>query len=99
MKRLLTLLFVTLHTIAFSQGKSIALRLGTTGIGAGYEQNINAKWHATASLSYMNISPTILIKGSSNQHRLKGTAKFTQFAILVTNFFVNVVNNFGPQSL
>ena len=81
MKRLLTLLFAVLHTIAFSQGKSIALRLGTTGIGAGYEQKINTKWSATASLSYMNVTPSMLLKGNTNQHRLKGTAKFLQLEL------------------
>jgi hypothetical protein len=81
MKRLLTLLFAVIHTIAFSQGKSIALRLGTTGIGAGYLQRITTKWSAAASLSYMNVTPSILLKGSSNQHLLKGTAKFTQLEL------------------
>ena len=70
-----------MHVLAISQNRNIYLKLGSTGIGAGYEQKINAKWQATASLSYMNVSPSILLKGSSMQHRLKGTAKFTQLEL------------------
>lgn len=98
MKLLLTLLFATLHTIAFSQGKSIALRFGTTGFGAGYEQKLNDKWSATASLSYMNSSPSILLKGSSNQHLLKGTAKFTQLELAAKWYPTATSNSYGSNS-
>ena len=81
MKITLSILFTLFNLYVFAQSKNVFLKLGSTGIGAGYEQNINAKWHATASLSYMNISPSILLKGSSNQHRLKGTAKFMQLEL------------------
>lgn len=78
---MLTLLLFLINTNAFSQSKNVFVKLGTTGIGAGYEQKINTKWSATASFSYMNISPSVLIKGSYNQHRLKGTAKFMQLEL------------------
>ena len=78
MKRLLTFIFISSHTLAFSQSKAVSLRAGTTGIGGGYEQKFSAKWSATTSVSYMNVTPSILLKGNTNQHRLKGTAKFLQ---------------------
>jgi hypothetical protein len=81
MKSLLSIILIFTYTFVNAQSKNIFLKLGTTGIGGGYEQKLNEKWHATASLSYMNISPTILLKGSYNQHRLKGTAKFTQLEV------------------
>ena len=81
MKTLLPFLFILIHSIAFTQTKNVFLKIGTTGIGAGYEQKINTKWSATGSLTYMNLSPSILLKGSYNQHRLKGTAKFAQLEL------------------
>ena len=81
MKTLLPFLFILIHSIAFTQTKNVFLKIGTTGIGGGYEQKINTKWSATGSLTYMNLSPSILLKGSSNQHRLKGNAKFTQLEL------------------
>lgn len=70
-----------MHVWTMSQNRTAFFKLGSTGIGAGYEQKINTKWSATGTLTYMNLSPSILLKGSSNQHRLKGTAKFTQLEI------------------
>lgn len=81
MKSFLAIAFLFTYTFACSQSKNVFVKLGTTGIGAGYEQKINTKWSATASFSYMNISPSVLIKGSYNQHRLKGTAKFMQLEL------------------
>lgn len=81
MKTLLPVLFILIHSFAFTQNKIGFIKIGTTGIGAGYEQKINTKWSTTGSLTYMNLSPSILLKGSSNQHRLKGTAKFTQLEL------------------
>lgn len=73
------MLFFKLFAVA--QSKNVFFKVGTTGIGAGYEQRINTKWSATGTLTYMNLSPSILLKGSANQHRLKGTAKFTQLEL------------------
>ena len=81
MRQLLTYLFLFISSVALSQNKNLFVKIGSTGIGAGYEQKLNDKWSATASLSYMNSSPSILLKGSSNQHLLKGTAKFTQLEL------------------
>jgi hypothetical protein len=81
MKRLLTFVFVLTTSFAICQSKNVFLKLGTTGIGAGYEQKLNTRWRAIGSLSYMNISPSILLKGSSNQHLLKGTAQFFQLEL------------------
>lgn len=81
MKKIIYIFLCLIHSNIFGQNKIAHLKLGSTGIGAGYEKNINTKWHATASLSYMNLSPSILLKGSSNQHRLKGTAKFIQLEL------------------
>lgn len=81
MKLLLTLTTILMHVLAFAQNQNVFFKIGSTGLGAGYEQKINTKWSATGSLTYMNLSPSILLKGSSNQHRLKGTAKFTQLEL------------------
>jgi hypothetical protein len=81
MKLLLTLLFATLHTIAFSQGKSIALRFGSTGIGAGYEKKINTKFSLSSSLQLMNLRPSLFIKGNTYQYQSKLTLKFTQLEL------------------
>ena len=81
MKQLFTCLLMFTSALANSQSKILFAKFGSTGIGAGYEQKINTKWSAAASLSYMNLTPSILLKGSSNQHLLKGTAKFTQLEL------------------
>ncbi len=81
MKKIIYILLCLVHSTIFGQNKIVHLKLGSTGIGAGYAQKLNAKWSATASLSYMNVSPSILLKGSSNQHRLKGKAKFVQLEL------------------
>lgn len=81
MRPLFTLLLFLINTNASSQSKNVFVKLGTTGIGSGYEQKINTKWNATASLSYMNFSPSIFLKRGSYQHLLKGKANFTQLEI------------------
>lgn len=81
MKLILTSISIFLHAIAFAQNQNVFFKIGSTGIGAGYERQINTKWSAMGSLTYMNLSPSILIKGNTNQHRLKGTTKFTQLEL------------------
>lgn len=98
MKRLLTFIFTLSYTIAFTQSKSVSLHFGTNGIGAGYEQKLNGKWSATATLTYMNISPSILLKGSSNQHRLKGSAKFTQLALAAKWYPRTKITSYGATN-
>ena len=81
MKTLLPFLFILIHSFAFTQTKNVFFKIGSTGIGAGYEQIFNPKWSTSAALTYMDLSPTILLKGSEYQHRLKGTAKFVQLEL------------------
>lgn len=82
MKQLFTCLLMFTSALANSQSKILFAKFGSTGIGAGYEQKINTKWSAAAALSYMNVTPSILLKGNTNQHRLKGTAKFLQLELV-----------------
>jgi hypothetical protein len=81
MKTLLPFLFILIHSFAFTQTKNVFFKIGTTGIGAGYEQIFNPKWSTSAAITYMDLSPSILLKGSEYQHRLKGTAKFVQLEL------------------
>lgn len=81
MKSLLSIILLFTYSFVHAQSKNVFLKLGTTGIGAGYEQKINTKWSATASLSYMNFSPSIFLKRGAYQHLLKGKANFTQLEI------------------
>jgi hypothetical protein len=81
MKTLLPFLLIFIHSIAFAQTQNVFLRIGSTGIGGGYEKKINDKWTATASASYMLFSPSILVQRATYQHRLKATAQFSQLEL------------------
>ena len=81
MKQLLTIIILFISATSFAQSNTIQLKVGSTGLGMGYLKQFNPKLAATVGLSYINISPSILLKGSSNQHLLKGTAKFTQLEL------------------
>lgn len=81
MKHLLVILLLVVELYAYGQNKNLFLTIGSTGIGAGYEQKINTKWSATTSLSYLHLSPSLFLKRGAYQHRLKGTAKFTQLTV------------------
>jgi hypothetical protein len=62
-----------------SQTQIVHAQLGTTGIGLGYQIPVSAKVSVYTSLNYMNAAPSLLLKGSDNQYRVKGNADFMQF--------------------
>jgi hypothetical protein len=62
-----------------SQSQIIHAQLGTTGIGLGYQIPVSAKVSLYTSLNYMKAAPSLLMKGSDNQYRVKGIADFMQF--------------------
>jgi hypothetical protein len=98
MKQLLTIIILFISATSFAQSNTIQLKVGSTGLGMGYLKQFNPKLAATVALSYINISPSILLKGSSNQHLLKGTAKFTQLE-LAAKWYPNATSNsYGSNS-
>ena len=95
MKQILTCLLIFISSLANSQSKILFAKFGTTGIGAGYEQKLNDTWTAAASLSYMNVTPSMLLKGNTNQHRLKGTAKFLQLELAAKWYPTAIATSYG----
>lgn len=81
MKQLLTITLLFISATAFAQSNAVQLKIGSTGLGIGYQKQFKPKLAATIALSYMDISPSILLKGSSMQHRLKGNAKFVNLEL------------------
>lgn len=84
MKKILLLsagLFVLLSSQA--QTQTIHAQFGTTGIGLGYQIPVSAKVSAYTSLNYMKAAPSLMMKGSDNQYRVKGIADFMQFEMAV----------------
>jgi hypothetical protein len=84
MKKIL-LLSAGLFTLMASKAQTqiIHAQVGTTGIGIGYQIPINSKVSAYTSLNYMKAAPSLLLKGSDNQYRVKGIADFMQFEMAV----------------
>jgi len=93
-KNTIIFIFLISQSIAQEQG-TVLLKIGSTGIGAGYEKMIKPKWSTSASLTYMNLSPSILLRGSEYQHRLKGTAQFVQLELAVKWFPRTKTNIYG----
>lgn len=80
MKKILLLsagLFILIAS--YAQTQIIHAQFGSTGIGLGYQIPISANFSAYTSLNYMNAAPSLLLKGSDNQYRVKGIADFMQF--------------------
>jgi hypothetical protein len=84
MKKIL-LLSAGLFAFIASQAQTqiIHAQVGTTGIGFGYQIPISSKVSAYTSLNYMKAAPSLLLKGSDNQYRVRGTADFMQFEMAV----------------
>jgi hypothetical protein len=95
MKHLLIFTFLSISTTAFTQSNIVQFRIGTTGLGLGYQKQLNPKLAATVALSYMDVSPSILLKGSSMQHRFKGRAKFTQLELAAKWYPGSSANMYG----
>lgn len=84
MKTFYFTLFCLLHICSYAQRndllkQSAFLQLGSTGIGAGYQFQMNSKFAVGGSISRMNIAPTLFMKSLSidRQFRITATAKFT----------------------
>ncbi|MEY2836017.1 MAG: hypothetical protein RLZZ557_1679 [Bacteroidota bacterium] len=84
MKKLL-LLSAGIFALFASQAQTQILhaQVGTTGVGLGYQIPISSNISAYTSLNYMKAAPSLLLKGSDNQYRVKGIADFMQFEMAV----------------
>jgi hypothetical protein len=81
MKQLLIIILLSISATAFAQSNTIQVKVGSTGLGIGYQKQFKPKLAGSIALSYLNISPSIFLKGGTIQHRIKGTAKFTQLEL------------------
>jgi hypothetical protein len=81
MKQLLIIILLSFSATAFAQSNTIQVKVGSTGLGIGYQKQFKPKLAGSIALSYLNISPSIFLKGGTIQHRIKGTAKFTQLEL------------------
>lgn len=78
----LIILFLLIYQVPFAQGnRQVYFKLGTTGIGLGYEQELSTKLSLKSSISYINLASSYLYKGRDNQHRLKAQFDFAQLEL------------------
>ena len=93
MKTKLTILFSLLILFSYAQQKvnlkqAAFAHLGTTGFGVGYQNHFTTKFAVGGSISRMNLSPTVFMKGlsQSRQFKFTSTAKFVDVSAFIKWF-------------
>jgi hypothetical protein len=82
MKFYFSTLFLIATLIVNGQAENdLFLKIGSTGLGVGYERELNTKFSAKASISYLNIAPSFFFKGNTYQHRVKAIFNFAQLEL------------------
>lgn len=73
MKRLLTIIAITLSKFVYSQSdKAIYTSVSTLGAGIGYQQQFHGKFSFDVNINYINLQPSILVNflARATQHRI-----------------------------